>query len=78
MKVVIPGPKKMLPPTAFPSGPMIDAVPDEKVTEPIVALTRSPAVPLNVSRMFCPGTVVEAVTLGPPGVIGPPASGGTS
>ena len=48
-------------------GPMIEAVPDENVTEPIVALTRSPVVPLNVSRMFWPGTVVEAVTLGPPG-----------
>ena len=57
---------------------MIDTVPDENVTAPIVALTRSPAVPLNVRRMFWPGTVVEALTLDPPGVIGPPASGGTS
>src|SRR2546421_8568319 len=78
MKAVRPGPKNVFPPTVFPSGPTIEAGPDENVTEPIVALTRSPAVPLNVSRMFCPGTVVEAVRLGPPGAIGPPASGGTS
>src|SRR5207237_1312196 len=48
------------------------------VTDEIFMLTRWPAVPLKVRRPFCPGTVVEIETGGPPGVIAPPASGGTS
>src|ERR671925_1298542 len=76
MNAVKPGPKNVLPPTGLPSGPTIDAVADEKLTELIVALTRWPAVPLKVNRPFCPGTVVVIVTLGPPGAMAPPASGG--
>src|SRR2546425_7185668 len=72
-----PVPKNEFPPTDLPSGPTIDAVADENVTDVIFTLTRCPALALKVSRPFCPGVVVEIEAGGPPGVIAPPASGGT-
>ena len=40
MNAVVPGPKNVLPPTGFPSGPTSEAVADENDTELIVPLTR--------------------------------------
>ena len=41
-------------------------------------LTRSPALPENVSAAFCPGVVVVTVTGGPSAEIVAAASAGTS
>src|SRR5215213_9068600 len=64
-------PKNALPPTGLPSGPSSVAVADEYVELAILRLIRCPAVAANVSRPFCPGTLV-VIRTGVPSVIGPP------
>src|SRR6266508_1911980 len=74
----VPLPMAELLPTALPSGPTIDTVADEKVEDVILTLIRWPAAALKLRRAFCPGVCVDMDAAAPPGVIGPPASGGTS